>query len=371
METMGIIFSNIYDSDMGTLTEVRTSASIPVGGRYRQIDFVLSSMANSGIKHIGIITKYNYQSLMDHLGSCQEWDLNLDHYGVCMIPPYATGHNGAYRGKLEALQNALPVLESGNQEYVVLADTNIMAAVDFRKVVEAHIASGCNVTMVGKRGIADGKTLCHFAVKEEENGIASAMSCNYVAPAEYTVSMGMFVMKRKQLIETIRELVPHGYYHFERDFLMNIFKTGQLKLNVYPFEGVALSSDSVEAYYANNMKLLDAEVRKSLFKGEVPIYTKVRDEVPTLYGMNCEIANCIVADGCRLNGNVENSVIFREVKVEEGAEVRDSIIMQGSVIEKGASIQYTILDKNVTIKSGTKLLGSPEHPLIIRKGVTV
>ena len=371
METMGIIFSNIYDSEMGTLTEVRTSASIPVGGRYRQIDFVLSSMANSGIKHIGIITKYNYQSLMDHLGSCQEWDLNLDHYGVCMIPPYSTGHNGSYRGKLEALQNALPVLESGNQEYVVLADTNIMAAVDFRKVVEAHIASGCNVTMVGKRGVADGKTLCHFAVKEDENGVASAMSCEYVAPAEYTVSMGMFVMKRKQLIDTIRELVPHGYYHFERDFLMNIFKQGQLKLNVYPFEGVALSNDSVEAYYANSMKLLDGEVRKSLFKGEVPIYTKVRDEVPTLYGMNCEVANCIVADGCRLSGYVENSVIFREVKVEEGAEVKDSIIMQGSVIEKGASIQYTILDKNVTIKSGTKLLGSPEHPLIIRKGVTV
>ena len=371
METMGIIFSNIYDSDLGTLTEVRTSASIPVGGRYRQIDFVLSSMANSGIKHIGIITMYNYQSLMDHLGSCQEWDLNLDHYGVCMIPPYSTGHNGAYRGKLEALQNALPVLESGNQEYVVLADTNIMAAVDFRKVVEAHIASGCNVTMVGKRGIADGKMLCHFAVKEDENGVASAMSCNYTAPADYTVSMGMFVMKRKQLIETIRELVPHGYYHFERDFLMNIFKTGQLKLNVYPFEGVALSNDTVEAYYANNMKLLDSDIRRGLFKGEVPIYTKVRDEVPTLYGMNCEIANCIVADGCRLNGYVENSVIFREVKVEEGAEVKDSITMQGSVIEKGASIQYTILDKNVTIKSGTKLLGSPEHPLIIRKGVTV
>ena len=371
METMGIIFSNIYDSKLGALTEVRTSASIPVGGRYRQIDFILSSMANSGIKHIGIITKYNYQSLMDHLGSCQEWDLNLDYKGVCLLPPYSTGHNSVYRGKLEALLNAIPCLESGNQEYVVLADTNIMAAVDFRKVVDAHIASGASVTMVGKRGIADGKTLCHFAVKEDENGLATTMSCDYVAPADYTVSMGMFVMKRQQLIETVKELVPHGYYHFERDFLMNIFKMGQMKLNVYPFQGVALSNDTVEAYYDNNMKLLDGEVRKSLFKGEVPIYTKVRDEVPTLYGMNCEIANCVVADGCRLNGNAENSVIFREVKLEEGAEVKDSIVMQGCTIEKGASIQYTILDKDVTIKSGTKLLGSPEHPLIIRKGVTV
>ena len=163
----------------------------------------------------------------------------------------------------------------------------------------------------------------------------------------------------------------HGYYHFERDFLMNIFKQGQLKLNVYPFEGVALSNDSVEAYYKNSMKLLEGDVRAGLFKGEVPIYTKVRDEVPTLYGKSCEVSNCVVADGCRLNGRVENTVIFREVKVEEGAEVKDCILMQGAVIEKGASIQYTILDKNVTVKSGTKLLGSPEHPLIIRKGVTV
>lgn len=371
METMGIIFSNIYDSKMGALTEVRTSASIPVGGRYRQIDFIFSSMANSGIKHIGIITKYNYQSLMDHLGSCQEWDLNLDCRGVCLLPPYSTGHNGVYRGKLEALLNALPVLESGNHDYVILADTNVLAAVDFRKVVEEHIASGADVTMVGKQGLANGHELCHFSVKEDGNGMAAAMSCDYMAPPSYTVSMGMFVMRRDRLIETIKELVPHGYYHFERDYLMNTFNRGELKLHVYHFQGTALSNDTMEAYYRNNMKLLDADVRQSLFRGEVPIYTKVRDEVPTRYGMHCEIANCIVADGCRLSGHAENSVIFREVRLEEGAEVRDSIVMQGSVIETGASIRYTILDKNVTVKSGTRLLGSPEHPLVIRKGVTV
>ena len=181
----------------------------------------------------------------------------------------------------------------------------------------------------------------------------------------------MFVMKRQLLIDTIKELVPHGYYHLERDFLMNLCNSGKMKLNVYHFEGVALSCDTVEAYYKNNMALLDAEVRKSLFHGEVPIYTKVRDEVPTRYGKNCTVANCMVADGCRLDGDAENSIIFREVKIEENAIVRDSVVMQGSVIEKGASIRYVILDKDVTVKSGTKLLGSPEHPLIIRKGVTV
>jgi len=371
METMGIIFSNIYDSKMGALTELRTSASIPVGGRYRQIDFILSSMANSGIRHIGIITKYNYQSLMDHLGSCQEWDLNLNTDGVVFLPPYAIGHNGVYRGKLEALQNAIHVLEGSTQEYVVLADSNVMAAVDFRKVVNDHVASGADLTVVTKKGMADGKKHCHFAIKTDDNGKAVRMGCDFAAPAEYHVSMGMFVMNRKRLIQTISEMVPHGNYHFERDFIMNVFKAGLMSVNVYDFEGTALFNDSVEVYYKNNMELLKADVRNSLFRGEVPIYTKVRDEVPTLYGKSAEVGNVIVADGCRLNGTVSDSVIFREVKVEEGADVKDSIVMQGCTIEKGASVQYTILDKNVTVKSGTKLLGSPEHPLIIRKGVTV
>ena len=371
METMGIIFSNIYDDKMGQLTEVRTSASIPVGGRYRQIDFILSSMANSGIKHIGIITKYNYQSLMDHLGSCQEWDLNLDYKGVCLLPPYSTGHNGVYRGKLEALQNALPVLQSGDQEYVVLSDSNILAAVDFRKVVDEHIASGADLTVVTKEGIADGKNVCHFAVKADADGTVEQMGCDFAAPKGYLASMGMFVMNRKRLIQTIGEMVPHGHYHFERDFIMTVFKMGLLKVHAYRFNGIALSNDSLEAYYQNNMALLRSDVRQSLFRGEVPIYTKVRDEVPSHYGPASEISNCLAADGCRLDGFAENSILFREVVIEEDAEVRDCVVMQGCTIEKGASIQYTILDKNVTVKAGTKLLGSPEHPLIIRKGVTV
>ncbi len=371
METMGIIFSNIYDSYMGALTEVRTSASIPVGGRYRQIDFILSSMANSGIHHIGIITKYNYQSLMDHLGSCQDWDLQLSTNGVVFLPPYATGHTGIYRGKLEALQTALPVLKSGNQDYVVLADSNVISAINFREVIKKHIVSGCDITVVAKAGMTDGQTVQHFTLHTDENNRATGMAVDYSAPADDLVGMGMFVISRELLINTINETVPHGKYHLERDFVMEEFNAGKLTVNVYPFQGVALFNQSVESYFKNSMCLLNSEVRRSLFSGEVPIYTKVRDEVPTHYGPNSDISNCVVADGSRLDGVAENSILSREVRIEAGGEVRDSIVMQGSSIESGASVQYTILDKNVRVKSGTKLLGSPEHPLIIRKGVTV
>ncbi len=371
METMGIIFSNIYDSNMGALTEFRTSASIPVGGRYRQIDFILSNMANSDIRHIGIVTKYNYHSLMDHLGSCQEWDLQLSTDGVVFLPPYATGHTGIYRGKLEALQTALPVLEKANQNYVVLAESNVMAAVDFRKVMKSHVESGCDVTVVTKNDMADGKTIQPFALQADETGKAVSMGINYAAPADHAVGLGMFIMSRQRLIDAIYETVPHGKYHLERDFIMEMFNEDKLSVNVYNFAGKALVNQSVESFYHNNLALLDAEIRNSLFHGEVPIYTKVRDEVPTRYGKNAEIANCMVADGCRLDGKLENTVVFREVKVEAGANVQDSVVMQGCVVESGASIRYTILDKNVTVKSGTKLLGSPDHPLVIRKGVTV
>ena len=163
----------------------------------------------------------------------------------------------------------------------------------------------------------------------------------------------------------------HGKYHLERDFILPEYNAGNLKVNVYPFHNVALFNQSVDEYFVNNMKLLEPDVRRSLFRSEIPIYTKVRDAVPTLFGYHGQAANCLIADGCHLFGKAENSVIFREVDIEDGAEVRDSIIMQGSKIGAGASIRYCILDKNVTIRPGTKLLGSIDHPLVVDKGDTV
>ena len=370
METMGIIFSNIYDSKMGDLTWERTSGSIPFGGRYRQIDFVLSNMSNSGIRNIGIITKYNYQSLMDHLANCEDWDLHLGE-NVRFLPPYATGHTGAYRGKLEALQTALPVLERSDSEYVIMSDTMVLCAIDFSKVVDAHIASGCDLTVVAKAGRADGRHSQPLALKVNESGQVVDLAVDYCAPEDYLVGMSMFIMRRDKLIQVIREMVPHGKYHLERDFILPEYNAGNLKVNVYPFHNVALFNQSVDEYFVNNMKLLEPDVRRSLFRSEIPIYTKVRDAVPTLFGYHGQAANCLIADGCHLFGKAENSVIFREVDIEEGAEVRDSIVMQGSRIGAGASIRYCILDKNVTIRPGTKLLGSKDHPLVVDKGDTV
>ncbi|MFQ8765448.1 MAG: sugar phosphate nucleotidyltransferase [Oscillospiraceae bacterium] len=219
MEAMGIIFSNIYDSKMGNLTWERTSGSIPFGGRYRQIDFVLSNMSNSGIRNIGIITKYNYQSLMDHLANCEDWDLHLGE-NVRFLPPYATGHTGAYRGKLEALQTALPVLERSDAEYVILSDTTVLCAIDFSEVVDAHVASVRDLTVVAKAGRADGRRTQTLALKVDESGKVVDLAVDYCAPKDYLSGMSMFVIERKKLLNIIQELVPHGKCYFERDFVL-------------------------------------------------------------------------------------------------------------------------------------------------------
>lgn len=371
MDAMGIIFSNVYDSCMGDLTGHRTSAAIPFAGRYRQVDFALSNMANAYIRHIGVITKYNYESLMNHLGSCSEWDLVLEEKGVVLLPPYATGHTGVYRGKLEALYTALDVLQNGNEDYVVLTDTTVMAAVDYTDAVKKHIASGCDISVIVKNGVADGTRVNSLAVKYDENCHPTVMAVEYAAPADYAVSMGMFIISRKLLIDIIQKAAPQGKYHLERDYILAGYNEGKTAVNVIPFDGVALFNESVQQYYDNSMALLDKDVRRGLFHSQIPIYTKPRNEVPTRYGKDAKITDCLTADGCQLEGLCERSILFREVTLEENSQVRDCVIMQGSHVGVGSNLQYVILDKNVTVKPYTRLIGSPNHPLFIKKGATV
>ena len=371
MEAMGIIFSNVYDSNMGDLTGHRTSAAIPFAGRYRQIDFALSNMSQAQIRNIGIITKYNYESLMNHIGSCAEWDLVMEEDGVVLLPPYATGHTGVYRGKLEALYTALAVLEHGKQEYVVLTDTTVLAAVDYADAVKKHIRSGCDISVIGYTGVADGKRINAFSGIADENGKPKVMAVDYASPAGYSVSMGMFIIGRQKLIDVIKTFVPQGKYHLERDYILAGFNSGEVSVNIIEFGGTALFNESLKEYYDNSMALLNKDVRNGLFHSKVPIYTKPRNEVPTRHGKNAKVVNTVAADGSYLEGTCERSILFREVKLEEGSTVRDCVIMQGSHVGVGADLQYVILDKDVTVKPYTKLVGSPDHPLYIKKGATV
>ena len=370
MKLMGIIFAN--DGTASALTEKRTMASLPFGGRYRQIDFALSNMACAGIRRVGIVTRHRYQSLMNHVGSGEEWGLEMEEGGLEYLTPYSSSKVNDYRGKLESLYSAMTFLEYGSDdELVVMMDSAILCNIDLDKVIDAHVASGKDITVVTKAGIADGNRVMDLAVKLDEKDEITDMLVDYAAPADYDTSMDIFVLNKRWLMDNVSEHIARNKYHMDRDLVMGLWQAGKATINIYKFQGVAMYNESVEEYFRNSLSLVDKDVRTDLFGRNHPVYTKVRDRVPTYYGDNCEIKNCYVADGCMLGGEVENSVLFRQVTVYPGAEVKNCVIMNDAVIHEDAELEYVILDKDVVVRAGAKLHGTPQNPVIIRRGEVV
>lgn len=370
MKAMGIIFSNIYDSTLGELTNHRTVASLPFGGRYRQIDFVLSNMSNSGIYKVGLITKYNYRSLMDHLGSAADWDLRRKNEGLVILPPFASGHTGVYKGKLEALYSAVEFIDNPQYDYVVVCDSTVLCNLDFRPAIENHIKTGCDVTVISNRETNELKKKHPLIINADKRGKAQSILLDSSADEDSYVGMGMFIIKRELLIDVLEDAHSKGMVHFEKDYLQRYFNEGKLKISVYEFKGTVLRNENIKSYYANNMALLQEKTRNGLF-GKTPIYTKVRDEMPSYYSPLSSVSNSLLADGCKLYGSVNDCILFRDVTVNEGAELKGCIVMQGTRIGKNAKLECVILDKNVTVTDGSELKGTPEHPVIIKKGETV
>ena len=368
MNVMGIIFAN--DATTGVLTEKRTMASLPFAGRYRQVDFALSNLTCSGVRHIGIISRHSYQSLMHHVGSGEEWGLELGEGGLEFLTPYAQSTQDVYRGKLDSLKAAEDFLTFGDDEYVVLIDSAIVSNIDLNAVIAAHIASGKDVTVVTKEGICNGEKNIDLALRVNEGEIVDIV-CDCKASENYLASMDIFVASKPWLINMVEQAAAHGKSHLDRDLIMNGWQSKSVSVNTYAFEGVALFNESELEYYQNTMALLNKEVRADIFGGAHPVWTKVRDRVPCYYGEKVKMENVLVADGCMLEGEVEDSVLFRQVTIEEGAEVEDCIIFNDCVIHEGAEVKYAILDKDVVVTAGAKLCGTKNNPVIVKKGQIV
>ena len=370
MKTMGIIFAN--DGYISALTEKRTMASLPFGGRYRQVDFALSNLAAAGVRHVGIITRHSYQSLINHIGSGEEWGLDLEEGGLEFLTPYAMSKTDNYRGKLESLHSAMDFLTHGDEdEYVIMIDSAVLSNIDLDDVLNCHIASGKDITIVTKSGIANGSKVLDLSLKLDNKNAIQDIAVDYAAPADYAASMDIFVLSKKWLIHQVREHIARNLYHMDRDLVLGLWQKGQVSINVYPFKGEVMYNESVDEYYRNSLSLTNKNIRHDLFHYNHPVFTKVRDRVPCYYGENCEIDDCIVADGCMLEGKAKNSVLFRQVTLGENAQIEDCIIMNDAVIGPGATLKHVILDKNVTVKAGTELIGSPSNPVIVKRGETV
>ena len=371
MNMTGIIFAEMYGSELDSLTYDRNMAAIPFGGRYRLVDFILSNMVNSGISNIGVLAKQHYRSLMDHLSSGQEWDLNRKNGGLHILPPYANESiSHSTMGKLDELRNALDLLKDSNDTYVLLADANVLCNIDFRPALDSHIASGCEITAITIP--SDGTRAEPYAnVIQMEGGRPKAFALDYSAKSGDQIGMGMYIINREHLIELVRECVALGAYHLEHDFIQRRFNQGTLTINVYPFDGDVYFIRNVADYLSASLALTDEAASAQLFRPERPIYTRVHDEVPSYYGMDCVVSGSIIADGCILEGSAVHSVLSRGVRISKGARIKDCVIMHGSVIGEDAVLEHVIVDKRAVITAGTQLKGLPSAPIIIRKVATV
>lgn len=367
-DTMGIIYTGDNDVNLRELTRSRSVAAVPFAGRYRIIDFILSNMVNSNIHNVGLITQNNYHSLMDHLDSGKNWDLDRKKDGLFILPPYVTSNNkGWYNGRIDALYNVTPYIKRSTQKYVVFSGSSIVCNLCFDGALEYHKEKNADITILYKEEPdEDNEELSrHTLLSTDSDGKVVQIQAKPRRPKSKKISMETYIIEKDLLEMLIDECVSQGQYDFTKDLLIKNID----RLNIYGFEckGYLAMIDSVQSYFKHSMELLNRNNRDELFNATAPIYTKVKDEVPTKYGNEAEISNSLLADGCIIEGKIYNSIIFRGVRVEKDAVIKNSIVMQNSQIQENALLENVILDKEVLIRKNKRLVGQANYPVVIGK----
>lgn len=374
-EALGIIFPNSYDSLVPDLVSERLMASIPFASRYRMCDFMISSMVHCGIDNISILVRKNYHSLLDHLGNGREWDLARKNGGLNIVPPFAQKQIKVFSGRIEALESIRGYLMKQTEKYVILSDANMAVNFDFNTLLDAHIKSGADVTMVYRK-----QEIPQSLIRQSTDGMdlyyalginGDRVSKIYINPkesGEMNFSLNIYVVERELLMRMVDEAYLHGDVYFVRDILEK--KIDQMDVRGFCYDGYVAHIHDMNSYFEENMRLLKEENLMALFSGN-QIYTKIRDDNPTRYINGAKAKNVMVADGCVIEGEVENSVLFRGVKIGKGAKVKNCVLMQDTVIEDNASVEYVITDKNVTISEGKSLTGNDSFQVYVAKGQVV
>ena len=370
MNAFCILFTDTYENNNGKIRELssaRTLASIPFGGRYRLIDFMLSSLVGAGVGDIGIITKSNYGSLVDHLGWGKDWDLNRKNGGLKILTPFANDAIFSGDNQFDILRSVNGYIESMLEEYCIIADANMVVNLDFKKVLDAHKKSNADITILCRDTVpqAGDIKLC----LEENGGVRDILIHTTESDFKTSVALNILVLKKSLLRELIDWGITYGWRSFAKDVITKKF--GELRIFGYKHTGYCQLIDSLEVYLNTSLEILNRETRNEIFKGAQPILTRVKDSVPTKYGDHAHVKNSYIADGCLIDGNVENSVIFRNVKIEKGARVKNSVIMQNTIVEENAFLSSVISDKNVRITAGKALSGCDTLPLVIQKNKIV
>lgn len=373
--TLGIIIGFDGNNDLRELSEHRPVASVPFGGRYRVIDFMMSNLVNSGCYQVAVLMRDKYQSLLDHLGSGKDWDLSRKRGGMFLLPPNAFAPKSSplvtenYRTSLEALGSISDMLNKNKSEHVLICSADIVANIPLDEVMKEHKKSEADVTIVCTKN-SEGGAFDMFLdlsprheVEDIRNGDNMGGKCKYK-------SMGIYIMKRKYLQSLLSDCVTHNLRSFERDAMQHVFKRGD-KVHGYVFDKYSAKIENVKGYFSASMDMLDKDIRDQVFLKNRPILTKIYDEAPTYYGEDAEVSDSLIADGSRIEGTVENSIIFRGCTIAKDAVVKDSIVLPNSSIGEGVELSYVVTDKGVTVRENRKMIGGATYPVAIAKNATV
>ena len=367
----GIIFAYRSDANLGELTRPRNTCSLPFGGRYRLVDFMLSNYVNAGITDVGIIVHQSYQSLLDHVGSGKDWELSRRHGGLRILPPFGVaerGGSGEYRGNMEALAGIYTYLQNIRQEYVIMGWGDMVVNLPVAEVFQQHLDSGADITILCTQELK-GAPRNTVYITQGPDGLVSDLSINPAHAANALESLETYIISKKLLLDMVDYCAAHDIINFSRGVLQPRLKT--LKLMSYVHQGYVARFQSVADYFQHSMDLLDPAVRADLFDPDRPIRTKARSSPSTYYGPDAKSIHSLVADGCLIEGEVENSIVSRHVVIEKGAKVSNCVLMQGTVVKSGASLSYVITDKDVTVNQDRMLMGHLTYPLAIAKGSVV
>jgi len=367
----GIIFAYRSDSHLSELTRHRNTCSLPFGGRYRLIDFMLSGFVNAGIRDVGVIVHESYQSLLDHLASGKDWDLSRKHGGLRILPPFSYAErrgSGGYRGSMEALSGVFSYLQNIRQDYVILAWGDMAVNFPVEEMFQQHLDSGADITMVCTSTDADTTCPANMVTLDSSGRIAD-LSIHPSMTTGHLKSAEVYLLSKQLLLDMVDYCSAHNLYGFVSGVLQP--RIHSLKIMPYLHKGYTARFRSVSEYFQCSMQLLSLDVRTDLFNQARPIRTKDMSTPSTYYGSESKAVNSLISDGCFIDGEVENCILSRGVVVEAGARVADSILMQGTIVRRNVSMSYVVADKNVQINSSRMLMGHSSYPLAIAKNSIV
>ena len=370
-DVMGLINLSKKEAglDLGKLTKERCTASVPFGGRYRIIDFILSNMVNSGIYNVGVLVLHQYRSLLDHLGSGKEWDLHRKRDGLFILPPAFHQLSMDYKGDMQNFGANMDYLEMSSQKIVIIAGSNVICNTDFREVVDYHREMKADITVLYEEKDPHKEDLSRYKkVEVDEEGRVKEIEDAPGRIKGNKIFLDMVVINKDSLLDIISSCYSPDMQE-ECNFLSEgiIPRLSELKIYGFPHRGYLAVIDSLTSYYKHSMDLLLPEVSRELFFDPGFIYTKVNDEPPAKYSANAQVQHSLVANGCLIEGEVKNSILFRGVRVHKDVVIKDSIIMQKSEISPGATLENVIIDKDVHISGGQELKGKKNDPLVVGK----